>query len=354
MAPKEAAYAVVGPVLAVGDVASVKAAIDTGGTKGLNTVKQFQEAETTVSGDRLALSYVDAEGLVDGVEGLAGPAASMIPNLPAAVNQLTWAVSSVRVQDGAFIVETRNPHLEALGRADPSTTTLASVLPPTTVLLAEGHDLGETLTQVKDAAATEPEIAEGLTQLDQALQIVGGWDAITGWMGEGGIAVTRDGEQVGGGIVITPTDPAAAEQLFTKLHGLLALAGGQVGITMSDEEYAGTTITTVHLGDLKGVEALAVPLPADLSLSFAVTDEVVVLGVGTDFTKAVLDARTGDVARADRAVLGGTGPGRHVPQRPVLGRRHRPPRPRARPSCPPRTRPSTRPTSSRTWTRSTP
>ena len=72
MVPKQAAYAVVGPVLAVGDVASVKAAIDTGGTKGLNTVKQFQEAETTVSGDRLALSYVDAEGLVDGVEALAG------------------------------------------------------------------------------------------------------------------------------------------------------------------------------------------------------------------------------------------------------------------------------------------
>jgi Protein of unknown function (DUF3352) len=293
MAPKEAAYAVVGPVLAVGDLASVKAAIDTGGAQGLNTVKQFQEAETTVSGDRLALSYVDAEGLVDGAKALAGPAASLMPSLPAAADDLTWAVSAVRVQDGAFIIETRNPHLEALGRADPSNTTLASVLPPTTVFLAEGHDLGETLTMVKDAAATEPEIAEGLTQLDQALQIVGGWEAITGWMGEGGIAVTRDGEQVGGGIVITPTDATAAGQLFTKLRGLLALAGGQAGITVTDEDYAGTTITTIHLGSLEGVDAFAAPLPADLSISFAATEEVVVLGVGTDFSKAVLDARTG-------------------------------------------------------------
>jgi hypothetical protein len=301
MTPNEAAYAVVGPVLAVGDVASVKAAIDTGGTQGLNTVKQFQEAETTVSGDRLALSYIDAEGLVDGAEALAGPAASLMPNLPAAADQLTWAVSSVRVQDGAFIIETRNPHLEALGRADPSNTTLASVLPPTTVFLAEGHDLGETLTTVKDAAATQPEIAEGLTQLDQALQIVGGWEAITGWMGEGGIAVTRDGDAVGGGIVITPTDAAAAEQLFTKLRGLLALAGGQAGITVTDEQYAGTTVSTIHLGDLQGVDAFPAPIPADLGISFAATDEVVVLGVGTDFTKAVLDARTGaSLAQTER------------------------------------------------------
>ena len=301
MAPEEIGYAVVGPVLAVGDVDSVKAAIDTGGTKGLNTVKQFQEAEMTVSGDRLALSYVDAEGLVDGVEALAGPAASLMPNLPAAANQLTWAIGSVRVQDGAFIIETRNPHLEALGRADPTNTTLASVLPPTTVFLAEGHDLGETLTTVKDAAGTEPEIAEGLTQLDQALQIVGGWEAITGWMGEGGIAVTRDGDQAGGGIVITPSDAAAAEQLFTKLRGLLALAGGQAGITVTDEDYAGTTITTIHLGNLEGVEAFAAPLPDDLSISFAATDTVVVLGVGTDFTKAVLDARTGaSLAQTER------------------------------------------------------
>jgi hypothetical protein len=112
-------------------------------------------------------------------------------------------------------------------------------------------------------------------------------------MGEGGIAVTRDGDQVGGGIVITPTDPAAAQQLFTKLNGLLRLAGGQAGITVTDEDYAGTTITTIHLGNLEGVDAFAAPLPADLSISFAATDEVVVLGVGTDVTKADLDARTG-------------------------------------------------------------
>ena len=276
-----------------------------------------------------------------------------MPNLPAAADQLTWAVGAIRVQDGAFIIETRNPHLEALGRADPSTTTLASVLPPTTVLLAEGHDLGDTLTMVRDTAATEPEVAEGLTQLDQALQIVGGWEAITGWMGEGGIAVTRDGEQVGGGIVITPTDAAAAEQLFTKLRGLLALAGGQAGITVTDEQYGGTTVTTIHLGNLEGVDAFAAPLPDDLSVSFAATDEVVVLGVGTDFTKAVLDARTGARWRRPSASRR-RWPRQARPTAPCSGSMPSASAVSQRRTCPPRTRPSTRRTSSPISRRSTP
>ncbi len=47
--------------------------------------------------------------------------------------------------------------------------------------------------------------------------------------------------------------------------------------------------------------ASGVPLPADLGISYAVTDDVVVLGYGTDFVKGVLDARTGaSLAETDR------------------------------------------------------
>ncbi|HET7829043.1 MAG TPA: DUF3352 domain-containing protein [Candidatus Limnocylindrales bacterium] len=300
---KEAAYAVVGPVLAVGDLASVKAAIDTGGTKGLNTVAQFQTAESSVSGDRLAFSYVDVQGFADGVVALAGPAASAMPQLGDALENLAipWAVSAVRAQDGSFVIETRSPHVEAMGPAKTSTTTLASVVPPTTIMLAEGHDLGEALTRARDTATKEPEIAEGLKQLDQGLSVVGGWDAVVGWMGEGGIAITRDGDTVGGGVVITPTDPEAASQLLTKIRGLLGLAGGQAGITVTEEAYADTTITVVHLGNLGGMTGFGQDLPADATISYAATDQVVVLGYGTDFTKGVLDARSGaSLAQTER------------------------------------------------------
>jgi hypothetical protein len=300
---KEAAYAVVGPVLAVGDVGSVKAAIDTGGTKGLNTVAQFTTAESSVSGDRLAFSYVDVRQLADGVVAMAGPAASAMPQLGTAIDNLAvpWAVTALSAHDGSFVLETRSPHVAAMGPAKTSTSTLASVLPPTTILLAEGHDLGQALTRARDTAKSDPEIADGLTQLDQALSVVGGWDAVVGWMGEGGIAITRDGDAIGGGIVITPTDPAAASQLLTKIRGLIGLAGGQAGITVTEEPYAGTTITVVHLGNVGGMTGLGTDLPADATISYAVTDQVVVLGYGTDFTKAVLDARSGaTLAQSER------------------------------------------------------
>lgn len=292
MGPKDAAYAIVGPVLAVGDLASVKAAIDTGGTKGLDTVAQFQTAEASVSGDRLALSYVDVERIVDGATALAGQAASAMPSLPAAIDDLTvpWAVAAVRADDGAFVVESRNPHLDALGPAKSAETTLASVLPPTTVLLAEGHDLGEVLTRAKEMAAAQPQLQPDVQELDDTLRIVGGWDAVVGWMGEGGLAVTRQGDTISGGVVISPTDAAEAERLLNQLRAFLALAGGGSGITVTDEEYAGTTITVVGLGNQTLVPQ---DLPPDATISYAVTDDVVVLGYGTDFTKAVLDARTG-------------------------------------------------------------
>ena len=296
----QTAYAVIGPVLAIGDTTSVKAAIDTGGKTGLNTDAQFKTAEASVSGDRLAFAYVDAAALVDGAKGLAGGAASAMPELPAAFQDVTppWGAAALRAENGSFVVETRSPHVSKLGPASVSTSTLPSVLPPTTVLLAEGHDVGQALTRFKDLVTSVPEAADGAKQLDDALQIVGGWDAIVGWMGEAGIAVTRDGDSIGGGIVVVPTDKAAADRLLTQLRGFLALAGGGSGITVTDEAYGDTTITVIGLGGIGGLAGAAtggtVDVPSDLSISYAVTDNVVVIGVGTDFTKAVLDASKGD------------------------------------------------------------
>ncbi len=307
MADVHTAYAVIGPVLALGDVASVKAAIDTKGTAGLNTVAQFKTAEASVSGDRLGFGYVDAKGLSAAAKDLAGGAASAMPSLPAAFSDLApaWTVGAIRAQDGGFVIDTRNPHVAKLGPATTAETTLASILPPTTVALAEGHDVGAALTRIKDLAATDPELAKSVKDLESSLRIVGGWDAITGWMGEAGIAVTRDGDTIGGGIVVVPTDRAAAERLLTQLRGFIELAGGTSGLKVTDEAYADATITVVDLGNLGDLAGAAtggaVEAPANLQISYTVTDQAVVIGYGTGFTKAVLDARTGDsLAKSDR------------------------------------------------------
>ena len=294
------AYAVVGPVLAIGDVTSVKAAIDTKGTGGLNTVAQFKTAEASVSGDRLAFGYVDTKAVVDGAKSLAGAASSAMPALPANAGDLVppWSAAALRVEDGSFVIDTRNPHVAKLGPATVAKSTLPSVLPPTTVALAEGHDVGLALTRLKDLAADEPDLKDGVKQLEDALKIVGGWDAIVGWMGEAGVAVTRDGDSIGGGIVVAPTDKAAAERLLTQLRGFADLAGGAAGIKITDETYNGTTITVIELGGIGGLAGAAtdgaLTVPSDLKISYAVTDNVVVIGYGTEFTKGVIDAAAGD------------------------------------------------------------
>src|SRR3954454_22860301 len=72
----KAGYAIVGPVLALGDVASVKAAIDTGGKSGLATNEQFKAAEGSLADDRLAFAYVDNAAILQGAKSLAGTMAS--------------------------------------------------------------------------------------------------------------------------------------------------------------------------------------------------------------------------------------------------------------------------------------
>lgn len=295
------AYAVLGPVIALGDPASIKAAIDTHGTSGLATNAQFKTAAASVSGDRLGFAYVDSAALASGAAALSGAAASAMPELPAVLNDLAapWTAAAIRAQDGTFVVETRMPHVAKLGSAKSAESKLPAVLPATTMALVEGHDVGATIERLRSLAASDPQLADGVKQVDGALAIVGGFGSIVDWMGETGVAVTRSGDTVAGGLVVVPTDKAAADKLLTQLRGFLQLGGASAGIKVTDETYGDATITVVDLGNLGSLAGAASGgavsgVPSNIRIAYTVTDQVVVLGSGTDFVKAVLDARTGD------------------------------------------------------------
>jgi hypothetical protein len=296
----KAAYAVVGPVLAIGDPTSVKAVIDTGGKTGLNTNAQFKEAEASVTGDRLGFAYADLAALAKSATDLAGSVTETMPSLPISLEGLTppWVAGAVSAKDGAFVMESRSPHLEAAGPPSNSESKLPGVVPPTTVLLVEGHDVGKTIASFKDQLAEVPELKDPIAQLDDALAIVGGPEAVTGWIGEAGVAVTLDGGEVSGGLVIVPTDAGAADKLLGQLKAFIQLGGAQAGLSVTEEQYNGTTITVVDLSGLGGLVGTmsqgAVAAPADLKLAYAVTDQVVVFGIGTEFVKSVIDASAGE------------------------------------------------------------
>ncbi len=292
------AYAVTGPVLALGDVASVKAAIDTAGKSGLNTNAQFQTASATLTGDRLAFAYTDTEAIVDAAAAMAPSVEGMpVASLPAFLDDLypPWMASALKADNGALVFETRQPHIEKLGPAANAQSTLPSLVPADTVALVDAQDLGGGLKRLKALLASDASLSDGVQQIDDALKLVGGFDAVVGWIGEAGIAVTDTNGSVAGGLVVVPTSSADAGRLFTQLRGFIELAGGGSGITITDESYNGATISVVDLGGLGGLAGAAagVDVPGDLKLAYAVTDSVVVLGTSVDFVKAVIDAPSG-------------------------------------------------------------
>jgi Protein of unknown function (DUF3352) len=301
------AYGIVDDLLIAGDLASVQDSIDTGGTSGLAAAGQFKTAVAALPGDRLALAYTDASASLSSVTDALGSLDTdgTLTAVWNAYRGLTpgWTAISVRAADGGLVVDTAAPHIAAFGAPANAASDLAAVAPADTLLLATGRDLGARLAAVHQAFADQPRLSDALAQVDQALTVLGGFDAATSWMGESGVAITRHGDTVGGGLLIAPTDPAAASRLVTTIRGLATLgAGGQ--LQFKEEPYDGTTIVSLDLASLAGLAGggmLPVSgMPSDLSLAWASTDRVVVLGVGTDFVKDVLDAGDGH-SLADQA-----------------------------------------------------
>lgn len=309
----ELGYAIVGPTLAVGDLDSIKAAIDTKGASGLLANAQFKEARAAFTGDRLAFFYADSAAALSALDavpadldpdGTMGALAGLIRRVTPA-----WTAASVRAVDGSFVFETRSPRVAAFPAATARSSAIADLVPSDTLLLLTGHDIGTGIATMRDLVDETPELAEIVDQVDQALALVGGFEAATGWIGDVGIAVEPDGDGIVGGLVITPTDPADARQLFTTLTAFLELGAGDMDVEVREETYGGAEITILDLGplgDLTGGASAGVlpPLEGNAELALTVTDEVVVIGFGSSFVRDVLDARDGPSLADDARFTG--------------------------------------------------
>ena len=300
-------YAVVGTVVLAGDVPSIEAAIDANGAGGLSTTPDYQAARAALPGDHIVFGYTEPLAALGALgdlgsldptgmaEGAAGIYEQLLP---------AWAATSLKAQDGRLVMESVAPHSTALGESANRVDPIAALAPAHTVVLATGSDVGARLQALKTLFAAEPAFEEVVGQIDQALGIVGGFESATGWIGDAGIAVTHKDGVVGGGVIIEPTDAAAAERLFTSLRSLIEVGAGGM-LTFETEDYNGTTIVSLDLTELAGLGAgmggLDVGmLPDEIDLALAVADDVVVLGVGPQFVKDVLDARAG-ASLADQA-----------------------------------------------------
>jgi hypothetical protein len=305
--PTEAAFALVdGKVAIVGDVASVKAAIDTKGKSTVTQSEPVKAAQSAMTGDDLGFMFVDLKALMTATTQAAGASASPLAEAFTALVP-DWAAARIRVESDALRFDAINPHVDAAPGPDSNHPNgVAAFAPPTTVAMIAGNDVGATLKDWIELLEKEPSLAEAYKQVEQIVNVVGGFDGLLGWMGDTGVVINPAGDSVEGGIVSIPTDTAKARQLFTTLRSFLALGGAQAGVTVRDETYNGQTITIVDLGSLRDLAAAAGKLggnalPADpsklpndkIQLAYTVTDDVVAIGSSPDFVKHVLDAGAG-------------------------------------------------------------
>ncbi|MEP6638193.1 MAG: DUF3352 domain-containing protein [Chloroflexota bacterium] len=292
-----------GKVAVAGDIASVKAAIDTKGGGGFAAQPGPKAALGAGSGDHVGFVYVGLRSLFDWSKELSNnlPRPSGAPTTTAITEAMLkavpdWGAYWLRFERDALVMDAVAPKpAAAIGPTENRASTVVEHVPASAVVAAIGHDYGKTLKQALDLYRSDPSLKPMLDQLDGALGLVGGSDAALGWAGDVAIVVCAPDTGPEGGLVVTPTDAAAARQLFTSLRSFVALAGSQQGVTIRDETYNGTTVTIVDLGDLAKLTGMAgaastLPVPTGhLEIAYAVTDQVVVIGSGPGFVKHVLD-----------------------------------------------------------------
>lgn len=299
-----------GKVAVFGDVASVKAAADTKGAGGFAAKPELQAALDATSGDHVGFVYVALRPFYDwslkagGSDVQGGEALlDLIPD---------WGAFSLRVEGDALV-------MDALARTTAGTVTgesrasaLADHLPVGVLALSIANDSGKSLLKTLDLYRSQPSMQSTIEAIDQAIGVLGGPDAAIGWIGDLGISLNRTDGGLEGGVVIVPTDRAAAERLFTSLRTFASLADPSVEISLRDEPYAGTTITIVDFGsvaDLAGQVGVSPEMlggispssSAHVELAYAFTDQVIVLGADPGFVRHVLDTTAAtSIAANDR------------------------------------------------------
>jgi uncharacterized protein DUF3352 len=313
---KKSAVGVTGSVMLAGDEASVKRAIDSKGAGSFASNERFTTGQAALSGDGLGYLFLDGTAYVDWLSTMAGASPAPAIGLDDATKRLIpqWVVVRLQARGDAIAMEAVSPSVPTKVNRQNRVSKLAPHLPATTIAIVDAHDYGAALLELIDIYRNNPTTKEAFKQADQAASLIGGFNALLGWIEDAGIVVTRDETSLHGGLVFTSSDRAAGERLLLTLRSFAILGGGQSGITVRDEKVGDTTISIIDLGDLKdlgttaGVGAL--PIEGHAEIAYASTADLIVVGVGDTFVKSVLETKPGSSLADDgrfRSLVGRVG-----------------------------------------------
>ena len=276
-----------GSVLLAGAEGDVRAALDAASTgRGLASTDAFRLARSALPGDELARGFVDTSVArswlaAGGWSQLGWPAGqgavadALLARLPA------WVAIRLRAEGDALLLGEANAGGSSSGVA--SGDPIAGTLPADTIAVLDLRDAGAFLTGWLDALRTTDASAE-IERLDGAIAGVGGFRGLLRQVGAADVLATWDGSVLRAGLVLRSTDAAATRRLLDSVLALAAFAKAP----LADQPYGGATITTVRPPD-----TVELPLIGRPTVEVAMRGDLLMVGMGSGFAAAVLDAGPG-------------------------------------------------------------
>lgn len=310
------AVAINDKVMLAGTTVAVKAAIDGGGKGTFEQNDDVKAALATVDKDYVVVTVVRTRALADEyVKLIAASQPGILDRTQIDETVLAmvpaWQASSGRFENDAVVMTSTSPSwaigFDGANRA----SDLVGHVPAKTLVYLDSHDVGPALTAVIAKFRALPETKAAFAQFDQVMSLLGGSDAVFGWWGDTAVVVSQlDDGTIGGGLVVHPRDAAAAARLFSSLSGFLALGGGSSGIATRTEDHNGTKVTIIDLSGVPGIVSAGLPPGYKPEFAWASNADVAVVGYGSAFVEAVLDAGPGKSLADDarfKALLGRVG-----------------------------------------------
>jgi hypothetical protein len=274
------AYGFVGEMLVVGEaVEGVQAVVDVqGGAASLSGRADFRATMADLPPDHLASVFVDLGALAQATD-----TADELAAVSTAGAALVAERDGLRLSGSApFDVEQAAPSSRAGFALGTEPSSLVDWMPEDTVAEVVVFGLRQTLEDAEAAVGSTPEGQEVTGALDtfRALAAFGlgvdlDADILPLLDREVGIAIGGfDGTLPSGQLLLRPEDPeAAAEALDRLVDGLTSFTGAD----SRSETFAGVDITALELPDVGEV-------------AFAVTDGIVILGLGLEDVQAAIEA----------------------------------------------------------------
>lgn len=304
------AVGVTDKVMLAGTTVAVKAAIDTQGKSEFSQNDDVKAALATLDKDYVVFGVTRTRAIGDAVVRLM---ATMQPGVldKTQVDETilgmipAWQATTARFENDAVVMSSVSPAWAIGYDATNRASDVLGHVPAKSIVYLDSHDVGPALTAVLAKFRALPEAKPVFDQFDQAMSLLGGFDAVFGWWGDTAFVVTPlDDGTIGAGLVIHPRDAAAADRLLTTLAGFVALGGGSAGITTRSEDHNGTKVTIVDFSAAPGMSAAGLPAGYKPEFAWAANKDFVVIGYGQTFVDAVLDVGAGSSLADDARFKG--------------------------------------------------